>query len=89
MNCSFPNGDKGTACEVCGYKLVRRFGSPPSRTCPIPGVGDKIATALAVAGVTEARWLWLKSWFVEKPTCGCKARKEKLNKWGRLLRWAK
>lgn len=45
------------------------------------GLGDRVAKALGRVGITERRWLWLKSWVVKNPTCGCAARREKLNRW--------
>ena len=53
------------------------------------GLGDRLAAALGVVGITEARWLWVKSWFVNEPKCGCKKRKEALNKFGRDFWWSK
>ncbi len=56
------------------------------------GLGTLVDRVLKFFGITVARWLWIKSWFVDKPTCGCAGR---LASWNRIqiirpikwLRW--
>lgn len=49
------------------------------------GLGDLAAVLLRLCFVTEARWLWVKSWFVEQPSCGCQRRRAHWNRF-RILR---
>lgn len=89
-DCIFPSGKKGEKCVACGWPLPIDFSEPPRRNCRSPGLGDRMATALAYFGITERRWLWLKGFVIEQPTCGCRKRRESLNRFGRwVARWRK
>ena len=47
---------------------------------PDIGLGDRVAAALHMAGITKHRYLRLKRRFGLAPTCGCDRRRERLNK---------
>lgn len=49
-----------------------------------PGLGDQLAALFSSGGITEARYKKLKAWLGLTPNCGCKERRERLN---RLSRW--
>lgn len=67
--------------------VFERLRHPPAATrdgdrycwnAPTPGLGDRVASALAAVGITEAR----VSRLFGRP-CGCKGRRAALNRLGR------
>lgn len=84
-----PPFTKGKPCEKCGRPLPRDYDKPPRADCPVEGYGDLLAKALYSFGLTIPRYLRVKSWLIESVTgksvpvgCGCKHRKERLNRLG-------
>lgn len=56
----------------CGYT---QFEHPP-------GLGDRVAAALAKRGMTEERYIALKKRLGLRGKCGCKKRQQLLNRLG-------
>ena len=90
------DGTAGCKCARCKQKIrqadpalcfaVCRAAPANKRPSPSsPGFGDRIASMLAAVGITEPRWLAMKVVVIENPTCGCKKRVERLNRWGQWL----
>lgn len=74
-----PNVPEAAAKNELLDLLRVRFAANP-QPAPRPGLGDLVASGLAKIGVTEER----VSRALGKP-CGCKQRREALNRAGRLL----
>ena len=83
MDCTFKASTKGTPCDRCGRPLARDYELVPQRNCIKPGLGDRVASAIKFA----ARVLHIERWVKETPGCGCKKRREAMNKWGRSVWW--
>lgn len=82
-------------CRVCGVTTTRKWADPPKSVCRPPsteppvrpkrpvigksGLGDRVAAGLAAIGLTEER---VASWL---GSCGCKKRRERLNRLGRYV----
>lgn len=64
-------------CRVCGSRVsaphVRRNCGPPA-----PGLGDYVANALSAVGITKERVSAAVG-----GDCGCAARQQAMNEWGR------
>lgn len=63
-----------------GSSARARHSRPAGR-----GVGDRLAAALKKLGVTEERYAAAKAAIGLPPTCGCKERREWLNRLGDWL----
>ena len=51
-----------------------------------PGLGDYLAAGLHRAGITRARYLWMKRLLGLSPMCRCGERQRSLNAFGSRLR---
>jgi hypothetical protein len=75
MNCDFDND--AMTCPRCGFKAAGRHWK---KNCKgPPGLGDRLASGLEAIGITEER---VRKWVGD---CGCKERKERLNRLGRWI----
>lgn len=64
-------------CHGCGFSMPCE--REVRHRCR-PGLGDRVASALAAVGITDAS----VSRLVGRP-CGCQGRRAALNRWGRRL----
>lgn len=73
---------QGCTCPNCGRALPERAKCPTNRICrpASRGLGDQLEAALAEYGITEEWYASVKQNFGLPPRCGCKKRKEWLNK---------
>lgn len=84
MYCQLTNdGPRACKCEVCGKT---RRGVPDCKRAmfhcdgELNGLGDKTERVLAAVGITEPLVKRAKRLLGLSPKCGCKKRKEWLNK---------
>lgn len=85
MNCEFEATPKGCRCVRCGRTVKRHSGHNLIAECKTAGLGDHIASTIK----TAARLLHIERWVKETPGCGCKKRREAMNKFGRWWKSAK
>lgn len=82
MDCDFDND--ATTCPACGFIAGGRdwrMNCIRQKFDRKPGLGDLAAYALEHLGITKEKF----SAFIGKE-CGCAARQEKLNRFGRYLK---
>lgn len=83
LECQWPDTlRKGDECIKCGRRLPKDYAKAPRAACRVPGLGDRAASAIKFT----TKLLHIERWVRETPGCGCKKRKEKLNRFGRWLK---
>jgi hypothetical protein len=83
--CEWELRGKVCVCINCGDVLKHNKSEECRGVCVKPGLGDRVAAAIKAT----ARALRIERWVRETPGCGCKKRREALNKWGRSFWWTK
>ena len=76
MNCDI--NEKTMSCRICGGAVT---STRVKRNCR-PGLGDRVASALASVGITTARAQAVANAF-GVDDCGCDGRRDALNRLGR------
>lgn len=96
MNCVFLNLDRGSPCVNCDYRLAHNYQKAPGRWCdadpskaewragrqPTKGLGDRFAEFLTSLGITEERYVAVKTKLHLDPNCNCAGRRAWMNKVG-------
>lgn len=87
---SLGNGRSVWGCPNCPWWTEAATGDRVEHECGkghtvSPGLGDKIAEALASWGVTQESWIAFKEQHGLPPECECESRKQWLNQFGELV----
>ena len=80
MNCTLDEHNRCTRCGAIARNPAARRNCAASR----PGLGDRVAHALATVGVTKERANDVAV-AIGLPGCGCDQRQETLNKVGKMF----
>ena len=81
------NGLRVVACRYCAYKRLTHWPKEQvNHTCTRPAewwmFGGWVRHLLSKIGITQRRYLWLRSKLGLKPSCTCLQREQSLNTLG-------